>query len=205
MEHIGEADTLVRFPCVIAEHRLVDISLEIPCRNEMVDTEDGTLKLAPKALNAVGVRIPDNELPCIVADNGMGVFTLVQGIVADILIRIDTRAFLHELTDERTQRVSLRVPDLSCHQLTASLNHAEHGCLCLGGTALISLGLLALVLVLFTTTDICLVAFHLSAQFLGILRIERAYLLQHEPCRLLRYLAVPCNLMGGNTLLVGGN
>ena len=102
----------------------------------------------PKALNAVGMCISNDELFCVVANDCMGVLAIVQGIVADELIREDTGAFLDELTDKWAQCVSFGVLYLTGHQTAVSLNHSEHGSLGFRGASLCSFSLLALMLVL---------------------------------------------------------
>lgn len=92
----------------------------------MVDAEDGTFQLRPKALNGVGVFVAVHELFCSVIDNSMAVFAFNERVVADVLICIDARAFLNKLSDDGHQSSAFGVLRLQCDNVAVSLGHSEN-------------------------------------------------------------------------------
>jgi len=51
---MGESFRFVHFFCVKAEHRLVNVPFKVCLADEVICTEDDTLEVPSKALNAIG-------------------------------------------------------------------------------------------------------------------------------------------------------
>ena len=54
MEHISEADTLVRCSRIPTIHGLVNVPLQVLLAHRVIDAEDHPLEVSPKALDGVG-------------------------------------------------------------------------------------------------------------------------------------------------------
>lgn len=204
---MGEAFSFGCFSRVPTEQLLVNVPLQIGFTNEMISTENNTLEMRPKALNAIGVdAVRSNELLLAVAHIVVTETLTAQSLIGNEFVSKQVCVLTDELLDNRHQGLGLGILDLHGNGLTVTLYHTENRSLGLGGTALSAFGLLAFVLVGLTATEVHFIHFHVTVKRNGIvLGKQCADFLQHIPSGLLRYLAVTGELVRGNTLLVRGN
>lgn len=157
------------FSRVPTEQLLVNVPLQIGFTNEMISTENNSLEMRPKDLNAIGVdAVRSNELLLAVVYIVVMETLTAQSLIGNEFVSKQVCVLTDELVDNRHQGLGLGILDLHSNGLTVTLNHTENRGLGLGGTALSTFGFLAFVLIGLTATEVHFVHFHVTVKRNGI-------------------------------------
>ena len=161
--------------------------------------------MPPEPLDAVRAYHTGGIFTLSVLNRLMPVTLRLQPAVRPALVRQYQSVVRHELLDVRLQCHGFRVRHGKRLRTAAPFNHPEYRCLGFG-SALSALNLLGFVFVLLPPSEVHLVAFHDAVKGCGVvLPVERAELVEHEPCGFLGYPDVPRQLAGGYPLLVAAD
>ena len=172
----------------------------------MVVTEHHTLEMSPETFNGIGGDSVLGELLLAVVDDSVLIAFFSKPCVGREFVREDIGIVCHELLDYGHKGSRLRVGNNDNPCLALPYHHTEYGSLRLGTPTLSFLCLLGFVLVGFPATEIHFVYLHLAFKGRSIILIEEgAYFMENVPRCLLRYLNIPCELVGGYALLVAAD
>lgn len=177
---------------VVAERKLVEVGRQVLPRNGVVSPVQGAFKLAPKALNGIGMEHSTDILPFPVIDSPMLEARGSDLVVARKFVRGDRGPFFDAGLNHRHQGFALNVWHHGSPNVAAALCYSENG-----GLSRCSAPALPLAL----ASDIGFVGLHDATQNLSVALHEKSYLLGDPPGALVGDAQLPLKFFGRDSVL----
>ena len=167
-------------------------------RDMNVSAFDAALKVLPKVIKILGMRVPIDIFARAVVDRLVIVASLFKSLVRLQFICVNIRAVQNILFNDRLQCFLGDIRDNLCHHLAVALHHAENDCLvCRATPASAASG--ASANVGFINLD-----FAVKRHFIINLRHVIADLMPHAPCRLVGDAKLPLQFFRRNSVAGSG-